>query len=79
MVLRGACPNCLHNNAFEHIVLSAVSSIPRGSSFDTGSRELDFVYPQDWLVECRCGDPSHGGAGGCQRRGYIDTAATLPS
>jgi hypothetical protein len=71
LVLPGACPNCLHNGAFKHVVVEATSWLPRGVTADASTEEQR--YPPEWLVDCQCKHESHGEAHGCGCSGYVDT------
>jgi hypothetical protein len=71
MVMPGACPHCLHNGAFRHVVVHPRGAVPRGRGDDPPRAP---EYPQWALVECFCGDESHGDVKGCRRVGRVSTS-----
>jgi hypothetical protein len=75
LTLYGACPNCLHSNAFDDVAVFNEDALPDVAEVTFGRRKLAAAprYPDTALVTCACGDASHGTTSGCGRSGYVST------
>lgn len=81
LALPGACPHCLHDDAFKGIVVYREMFGPAGAAGGLGNaspmivvdERTEGTWPDSWPVDCKCGDKSHGdGAEGCGRLGSVD-------